>query len=144
MRFAGRALRRRKAFLKNLNWTEGELGEGLRCYRAREFFAAHEHWEMVWLHSEEPEKTFLQGLIQVAAAFHHLQRGNSRGTRSLLERAQRRLERYPDFFWEIDVSSLCKEIADWLRLLEAGRATHDRSYPQLHYGGRQGKPGARK
>ena len=45
-----------------LIWTEGELGEGLRCYRAQEFFAAHEHWECVWLRSKEPEKTFLQGL----------------------------------------------------------------------------------
>jgi uncharacterized protein len=127
-----------------LNWAEGELGKGLRCYRAREFFAAHEHWEIVWLHAEEPEKTFLQGLIQVAAAFHHLERGNFRGTRSLLERAQRRLEGYPNFFWEMDVSSLCKEIAAWLQLLEAGKATHDHSYPRLDYGGRQGKPGAGK
>jgi predicted metal-dependent hydrolase len=75
----------------------------------------------VWLHSEEPEKTFLRGSIQVAAAFHYLERGNFRGTRSLLERAQRRLEGYADFFWEMDVSSLCKEIAAWLRLREAGK-----------------------
>ena len=119
-----------------LMWTEGELGEGLRCYRAQEFFAAHEHWESVWLRSKEPEKTFLQGLIQVAAAFHHLQRGNPRGTRSLLQRARARLERYPEYFGGIDVSSLCKEIEEWLQALKAGTATHGRSYPELHHGGR--------
>jgi uncharacterized protein len=54
-----------------LNWTAGELAEGLRCYRAREFFAAQEHWEIAWLRSREPEKAFLQGLIRVAVAFHH-------------------------------------------------------------------------
>lgn len=118
-----------------LTWTEGELGIGLRCYRAREFFAAHEHWESVWLGSKEPEKTFLQGLIQVAAAFHHLQRGNPRGTRSLLQRARARLERYPEDFWGIDVTSLCKEIDEWLRVLKAGGATQGRSYPQLLQGG---------
>jgi uncharacterized protein len=122
-------------------WTEGELGEGLRCYRAGEFFAAHEHWECVWLGSKEPERTFLQGLIQVAAAFYHLQRGNSRGTRSLLERARVRLERYPEYFWGIDVTSLCQEIGEWLQLLESGRATQDRSYPQLHHGGPPGGSG---
>jgi len=127
-----------------LIWTEGELAEGLRCYRAEEFFAAHEHWESVWLGSKEPEKAFLQGLIQVAAAFHHLQRGNSQGTRSLLERARQRLERYPEYFWGIDVTSLCQEIAEWLQLLEAGRATHDRSYPQLHQGGRRGGSGVQR
>jgi len=118
-----------------LNWTEGELGEGLRCYRAQKFFAAHEHWELVWLGSKEPEKTFLQGLIQVAAAFHHLQQGNLRGTRSLLHRARLRLERYPDHFGGIDVSSLRKEIGEWLQVLEAGSSTHGRPYPDLRHSG---------
>jgi uncharacterized protein len=132
------SLLRRQEFLMKLTWTEGELGEGLRCYRAREFFAAHEHWECVWLRSKEPEKTFLQGLIQVAAAFHHLQRGNPRGTRSLLHRARLRLERYPAHFRGIDVALLCKEIDEWLRVLEAGTAIHGRSYPSLHHGVRHG------
>ena len=121
-----------------LIWTEGELGEGLRCYRAQEFFAAHEHWEGVWLGSKEPEKTFLQGLIQVAAAFHHLQHDNPRGTHSLLHRARLRLERYPEYFRGIDVALLCKEIDEWLQVLEAGTATHGRSYPSLHHGGPHG------
>ena len=34
-----------------------------------------------WL---EPERTALQGLIQVAVAFHHLENGNLEGARSLL------------------------------------------------------------
>jgi uncharacterized protein len=117
-----------------LNWTEGELGEGLRCYRAQEFFAAHEHWESVWLASNEPEKAFLQGLIQVAAAFHHLQRGNPRGTRSLLERARMRLGRCPECFGGIDVSSLCRDIESWLQVLEAGGTSQSRSYPELNPG----------
>ncbi|MGB7844315.1 MAG: DUF309 domain-containing protein [Candidatus Acidiferrum sp.] len=121
-----------------LIWTEGELGEGLRCYRAQEFFEAHEHWESVWLGSREPEKTFLQGLIQVAAAFHHLQRGNPRGTSSLLQRARARLERYPEYFEGIDVGSLRSDIAEWLQALEAGRATAGRSFPNLHQKGNRG------
>ena len=43
-----------------LDWSCGALAEGLRCYRNEEFFLAHEHWEAIWLHCEEPEKTFLQ------------------------------------------------------------------------------------
>ena len=61
------------------DWTQGALADGLRLYKAGEFFAAHEAWESVWLGSLEPDKTFLQGLIQVTAAFHHLQRDNPRG-----------------------------------------------------------------
>src|SRR6266704_5835360 len=87
-----------------LDWSGGGLAEGLRCYRKEEFFAAHEHWEGVWLGSQEPEKTFLQAVIQVAAAFHHLQRGNPEGGRSLLRRALRRLGAYPASFGGIAVA----------------------------------------
>ena len=141
-RFARFTFLRKRGFCMKLIWTEGELGEGLRCYRAQEFFAAHEHWECVWLRSKEPEKNFLQGLIQVAAAFHHLQRDNPRGTRSLLRRARLRLERYPNCFRGIDVASLCREIDEWLQALEAGTATLGRSYPSLHHDGQQGFNGS--
>ena len=53
------------------DWTQGALADGLRRYDAGEFFTAHEAWETVWLEAREPDKTFLQGLIQVTAAFHH-------------------------------------------------------------------------
>ena len=59
-----------------LDLTSRELAEGLGCYQREAFFATHEHWELVWLETEEPEKSFVQALIQVAAAFHHWQRGN--------------------------------------------------------------------
>jgi predicted metal-dependent hydrolase len=73
-----------------LDWTQGSLAEGLRLYEAGEFFAAHEAWEGRWVESQEPEKTFLQGLIQVTAAFHHLQRKNPLGTMRLLQFSQGR------------------------------------------------------
>ena len=57
---------------------------------------AHETWEEIWLKSPEPEKTFLQGIIQVAAAFHHHSRGNVRGARALLRAGLARLARFPD------------------------------------------------
>jgi predicted metal-dependent hydrolase len=101
------------------DWTEGALAEGLRRYESGEFFAAHEAWENVWLGSQEPEKTFLQGLIQVAAAFHHLQRNNPRGTALLLQAALRRLERYPACFGGVSVTLLCNDIRERLQALEA-------------------------
>jgi uncharacterized protein len=102
------------------DWTQGELAEGLRRYHAGEFFAAHEAWESVWLAAQEPEKMFLQGLIQVTAAFHHLQRNNPLGTARLLQAALGRLERYPAYFGGISVALLCNDIREWLQALEAG------------------------
>ena len=103
------------------DWTQKELAEGLRRYDAGEFFAAHEAWESVWLRSREPAKTFLQGLIQVAAAFHHLEHHNPLGTALLLQAALRRLERYPAHFGGVSVTLLCDDIRERLQALEAGQ-----------------------
>jgi predicted metal-dependent hydrolase len=100
------------------DWTQGPLAEGLQRYHAGEFFAAHESWESLWLVAEEPEKTFLQGLIQVTAAFHHLQRNNPLGTERLLQGALRRLEGYPASFGAVSVVSLSADIREWLNALE--------------------------
>jgi uncharacterized protein len=102
------------------DWTEGALAEGLQRYHAGEFFAAHELWESLWLVAEEPDKTFLQGLIQVTAAFHHLQRNNTLGTVRLLQGALGRFEGYPASFGSISVVSLCNDIRQWLNALETG------------------------
>lgn len=48
------------------------------------FFEVHELLEPVWFRAPEPTRTALQGLIQVAVAFHHLENRNREGARSLL------------------------------------------------------------
>lgn len=108
------------------NWNEGPLANGLQCYRSQQFWHAHEHWEAVWLQCEEPDKTFLQALIQVTAAFHHLQQGNLAGLASLLKRALSRLESFPQQYGGIDVNILRETIRAWLQALG-----HDLVPPQL-------------
>jgi hypothetical protein len=60
-----------------LDRTEALANHGL-------YFEVHELLEPVWLRAPEPTRTALQGLIQVAVAFHHLENGNHDGARSLL------------------------------------------------------------
>jgi predicted transcriptional regulator len=115
-----------------LDWNCRALAEGLACYRKGEFFQAHEHWEAVWLTLAEPEKSFLQALIQVTAAFHHLAAGNSAGTASLLRRVLRRLGRCPSHFGGIAVTPLCAEISEWLRMIESGARSVPAAHPQIH------------
>jgi uncharacterized protein len=100
------------------DWTQGELAEGLRLYNAAEYFVAHEAWESVWLTAPEPEKAFLQGLIQVTAAFHHFQRGNFIGARRTFEKALRRLDPLPAGFGGIAVAQLRDDIRDRLQNLD--------------------------
>ena len=114
-----------------LDWTAGALAEGLRCYCNEEFFNAHEHWEAIWLKSDEPEKTFLQGLIQVTAAFHHLQRRNTIGAASLLHAALRRLDRFPPVYGDVEVENLRRSIRLWLEALDREGPSLPIPFPQI-------------
>jgi predicted metal-dependent hydrolase len=114
-----------------LDWNNGALAEGLACYESARFFDAHEHWELVWLTLPEPEKSFLQALIQMTAAFHHLQSGNLTGAVSLLSRTARRLEACPAIFGGILVTPLRVEVGSWLHALENGASTLPEAKPHI-------------
>jgi predicted metal-dependent hydrolase len=114
-----------------LDWSCAGLAEGLACYRARRFFDAHEHWEGVWLTLEEPEKSFLQGLIQITVAFHHLSVGNRTGAASLLRRALKRLELRPAVFGGIDVAPLRAEIQACLHAIEHDAPGDIAAFPNI-------------
>ena len=87
-----------------------ELREGLRRFNGGRFWDAHESWEEVWLRWEEPDRRFVQGLIQLAAAWHHVTRGNDRGARRLFEAALEKLRLFPAGFLGIDRQE-CERIA---------------------------------
>jgi uncharacterized protein len=105
---------------------------GIEDFNAGRFFEAHEVWEEIWLRSPEPEKTFMQGIIQVAAAFHHHSRGNARGTRNLLQAALERLEPFPDGHCGIDLATIRTEVKKWVAELGAGRVPGvETPFPQI-------------
>lgn len=117
------------------DWTDGPLAEGLRCYRNQQFFLAHEHWEGVWLDCDEPAKTFLQALIQISAAFHHLQRKNLEGASSLLRAALRRLNGLPAYFGGIAVEALRKDVETWLDALSSDGGSLRIPFPPIRESG---------
>ena len=114
-----------------LDWNAGALAEGLACYRNSQFFDAHEHWESAWFNSIKPEKGFLQALIQLTVALHHIQAGNPAGARSLLRRSLRRLEACPAGFGEIDVALLRMQIGEWLSMLEGTVPAYSPDFPRI-------------
>jgi uncharacterized protein len=113
-----------------LDWKSGALAEGLDCYRNGEFFLAHEHWESVWLRLEEPEKSFLQALIQTTAALHHFKAGNFAGAASLLRRALDRLDLCFGSFGGIATEPLRDEVRAWWLAFE-GRNAVPESFPEI-------------
>jgi hypothetical protein len=79
--------------------------EGLDRFNGRLFWDAHESWETIWLAAESDVEQFLQGLIQLAAGYYHLQRGTLRGAPRLFEAALRRLSGFPPGFCGLDRAS---------------------------------------
>src|SRR5262245_23465826 len=59
------------------------------------FFEVHEVLEAVWQRETGDRRQALQGLIQVAVAYHHLAHGNPRGARTLLREGRSRLAAAP-------------------------------------------------
>lgn len=96
------------------------LRAGVRLFNRGAFFEAHEALEDVWRAAPQPEKKFLQGLIQVAVALHHYGNGNSAGARSVLKRAFRNLSLYPEGFGGIHSAPLLHSISEWQRALDEG------------------------
>ena len=112
--------------------TEAEkFQRGVELFNSREFFLAHEVWEEIWMHESEPEKTFLQGLIQLAAAFHHYVRGNFEGAQSLLAAAAVKLQRFAPSHRGIAVADLRNETIAWARALGAGNDLGKDALPKI-------------
>ena len=79
---------------------------GLDHFNAGEFWDAHESWETIWLEAESDVHVFLQGLIQLAAAYHHVKRGTYPGGLRLFDAALQKLEGFPKRWCGIDRTSV--------------------------------------
>jgi hypothetical protein len=105
--------------------------EGLAHFNAKKFFEAHEFWEEIWLVEAEPEKTFLQGLIQITAAFHHRHRGNPEGTELLLAAGIVKLSRFPHDHRGLAIGTLRENAKQWARAVGKGDDLGEEALPKL-------------
>ena len=79
-----------------------EFAAGVNHFNTGEFWEAHESWEHLWLEAEDDLVNFYQGLIQLAAAYHHCKRGTLRGAVRLFDAALKRLAPFPVHFHDLD------------------------------------------
>ncbi len=112
---------------------KGKFQEGLDHFNRGEYFSAHESWEEIWLHAPRREKPFLQGIIQLAAAFHHYQRSNGAGCKSLLAEGLRKLERCSASHGGLALEPLRSSVRWWLAELREGRVPTAKHIPRLKY-----------
>ena len=102
-----------------MNATE-RLAQGRAAFNRGEFFAAHERWEDAWHQLAGPARELVQGLIQIAAALHHVQQGRPRPAASLLAKGLDKLSRpVPPTLADLPIASFAGEVARFLAELTA-------------------------
>src|SRR6266446_3502559 len=84
------------------------------CFNRQLFYEAHEVLEQLWLPARHgPESPFYKGLIQLAGAFVHLQKGRVQPAASLFDLAKENLETYAPVHLQLNVSAVLRLIKVW-------------------------------
>ena len=79
--------RRRKQFVQKTITVPGNLALGCDEFNSALFYECHERFEEIWQLESGGVRDLYKGLIQIAAAFVHLQRGKFIGAERLLRTA---------------------------------------------------------
>jgi predicted metal-dependent hydrolase len=117
-----------------------DIKRGLDLFNNGHFFDAHEVLEGVWrsIPRDQPGdgpslqqlRRQVQGMVQLAVAFHHVSTGNRVGARSVLERAVQNLDGADSSFPELDLGQMRAELAPWREYLDDSEGSlGGRTYP---------------
>ena len=96
-----------------------DFNRGIDLFNRARFFDAHEVLEDFRrpLSTKKPSRRHVQGMIQLAVAFHHHSTGNYVGALSVLDRATRNLHGAEDSFPDLDLDALRVQLSPWRQFL---------------------------
>lgn len=102
---------------------DARLREGIGLFNDRRFFESHEVFEGLYLATDDANKPFLEGLIQLAAAFRiFADFGEIKGPVRMVRQALIRFENYQPAFMQVRVAELSSALEAWAKTTEAGSA----------------------
>lgn len=99
-----------------------QFWQGVEQFNSQQFYTCHDTLEALWMEATEPEKTFYQGILQIAVALYHLSNANWRGAVILLGEGINKLQRYPSIYAGIDVDELIISSGAMLQALQKAGA----------------------
>ena len=108
---------------------------GLNEFNGERFFEAHEVLEDLWHEYREGDRLFLQGLIQIAAAFYHVQSHNFRGAVSQLSKGSEKLTHFLPEHQNVSVARLLDAVGENLRRIQqaTGENLDFVKYPKIQF-----------
>jgi hypothetical protein len=97
---------------------------GAALFNGGLFFECHEYFEGLWRRAQAPDRAFYQGIILVAAAFYHIEKGNRHGARTKLTAGVERLLNYPSEYLGVRLRRWLAALEPWqARVREEGALT---------------------
>ena len=107
------------------------FGEAVRLFNAGEWYACHDGFEELWHETQGPCRRTLQGILQIAVAHHHLDRGNQRGAMVLLGEGLGRLQGAGPIQFELALDPLRQVARERLLALHENRSLEGIPLPAL-------------
>ena len=107
-----------------------DFWQGVAQFNSGEYYACHDTLEALWMDATEPQKTFYQGILQIAVGLYHLSNHNWRGAVILLGEGTNRLGYYQPDYAEINVEKLIVESRELLAALQAAGAENVREFAE--------------
>lgn len=113
-----------EAFVDSLNLSDSSRDRRyagyFACFNSGLYYEAHDVLEDLWLPARKgPNDLFYKGLIQLAGAFVHLQKGRLKPSDALFRLASENLARYPARHEGLAVNSVLLWVEEWRRTLAA-------------------------
>ena len=107
------------------------LGEAIFLFNSGDWYACHDGFEALWHETAGPMRPVLQGILQIAVAELHLERGNYRGATILMGEGLGRLKACPPNALEIDLVALINSSMQRLLMLQQQRSIEGLELPRL-------------
>lgn len=107
-----------------------EFWQGVAQFNSGDYYTCHDTLEALWMDATEPQKTFYQGILQIAVGLYHLSNHNWRGAVILLGEGSNRLGYYQPDYAEINVEKLIAESRELLTALQVSGAENVGQFAQ--------------
>lgn len=98
----------------------GRMIRGAALFGGGLFFECHEYFETIWRAARARDRDLYQGIIQVAAAFYHYEKGNLHGAGIKLASGIDRLQAYRPASHGVELDGWLAKLAPWRDRVAAG------------------------
>ena len=98
---------------------DARLRDAIKLFNDQRFFESHEKFEDFYQHTDDADKPFIEGLVQLAAAFRmFVDFGEIKGPVRMIRQALIRFENYQPDYLQVRVKELSDAVDGWSRSAE--------------------------